>query len=115
MCFLWGYHVSPINQKVFNEWWEHTEQEGNLIHVGNFQKVDNSTIDPRLRMLIDLIWWIDGNPCNNLVGSNGGTRYDLDPKIYHVVVHLLNVVIMDEVVLLLSLLLIVPADFSVDR
>ncbi|KAH9602230.1 hypothetical protein KSS87_003316 [Heliosperma pusillum] len=66
--------ISEVNRKIFQDWWDQTEQPGKLIHVDDVQKVDY----PMIRRWItefdgfDLV--IGGSPCNNLAGGNRRTR-----------------------------------------
>ncbi|XP_074276328.1 DNA (cytosine-5)-methyltransferase DRM2-like isoform X2 [Silene latifolia] len=66
--------ISEVNRKIFQDWWEQTEQPGQLIHMDDVEKVDY----PMIRQWItefggfDLV--IGGSPCNNLAGGNRRTR-----------------------------------------
>ncbi|KMT07230.1 hypothetical protein BVRB_6g148640 [Beta vulgaris subsp. vulgaris] len=69
---------SPVSRKVFRDWWEETEQKGNLVHVDDVRKVDNLMIDRWIDKFggFDLV--IGGSPCNNLAGGNRRTRDGLE-------------------------------------
>ncbi|XP_074294144.1 DNA (cytosine-5)-methyltransferase DRM2-like [Silene latifolia] len=66
--------ISEISRKIFQDWWDQTEQRGQLIHLDDVQKVDNRMIRRWITEFggFDLV--IGGSPCNNLAGGNRRTR-----------------------------------------
>ncbi|XP_043715506.1 DNA (cytosine-5)-methyltransferase DRM2-like [Telopea speciosissima] len=66
--------ISEVSRNILHSWWEQTNQKGNLIHVGDVQKLTLDRLEELIKSLggFDLI--IGGSPCNNLTGSNRVSR-----------------------------------------
>ncbi|XP_074277802.1 DNA (cytosine-5)-methyltransferase DRM2-like isoform X2 [Silene latifolia] len=66
--------ISEVSRKIFQDWWDQTEQRGQLIHLDDVQKVDSRMIRRWITEFggFDLV--IGGSPCNNLAGGNRRTR-----------------------------------------
>ncbi|KAF6139644.1 hypothetical protein GIB67_033648 [Kingdonia uniflora] len=69
--------ISEVNNIILRGWWEQTNQKGNLIELGDIQKVTGERLSELIHSLggFDLI--VGGSPCNNLTGSNRLSRNGL--------------------------------------
>ncbi|KAG5522160.1 hypothetical protein RHGRI_034366 [Rhododendron griersonianum] len=72
--------LSEPCQTIVRNWWEETNQKGNLIHVADVQEVTAERIAQWISRFggFDLV--IGGSPCNNLAGRNHVSRDGLEGK-----------------------------------
>ncbi|KAG5522156.1 hypothetical protein RHGRI_034364 [Rhododendron griersonianum] len=78
---LFHYYQKPVNLRtIVRNWWEETNQKGNLIHVADVQEVTAERIAQWISRFggFDLV--IGGSPCNNLAGRNHVSRDGLEGK-----------------------------------
>jgi site-specific DNA-cytosine methylase len=69
--------ISEVNQAVLRTWWEKSKQSGELIEIGNIEKVNDTDLEALVKRFggFDLI--VGGSPCNNLSGGNRHSRVGL--------------------------------------
>nr|KAJ0193034.1 hypothetical protein LSAT_V11C800450800 [Lactuca sativa] len=69
---------SVVCQNILQDWWEQTNQKGNLIHVSDVEDVTVEKLEEWIGCFggFDLV--IGGSPCNNLAGGNRKTRDGLE-------------------------------------
>lgn len=72
--------LSEPCRTIVRNWWEETNQKGNLIHVADVQEVTAERIAQWISRFggFDLV--IGGSPCNNLAGRNHVSRDGLEGK-----------------------------------
>ncbi|KAL8138099.1 hypothetical protein V2J09_004100 [Rumex salicifolius] len=72
--------ISEVNQEVVKSWWEQTNQQGTLIHIGDVQQLTSEKLEEYISRFDGFDFVIGGSPCNNLAGSNRVSRDGLEGK-----------------------------------
>ncbi|KAG7609202.1 unnamed protein product [Arabidopsis thaliana] len=70
--------ISKVNRNILKDFWEQTNQTGELIEFSDIQHLTNDTIEGLMEKYggFDLV--IGGSPCNNLAGGNRVSRVGLE-------------------------------------
>ncbi|GMN41591.1 hypothetical protein TIFTF001_010815 [Ficus carica] len=65
---------SEASKDILRNWWEQTNQQGNLIEVEDVEKVTVERVEQWMSQFGGFDIVIGGSPCNNLAGGNRDSR-----------------------------------------